>query len=84
MESTCNQDLGAYNMIIGRDIIQDLEFEISYKKDKTITWDDHSVPLRSRDTTAEEAYYIRKPKAVEESTNGIKEDSCHRISCSGS
>ena len=40
---------------------QDLEFEISYN-DKTITWDEHSVPLHSQDTTAEEAYYIQEPK----------------------
>ena len=53
--------------------MQDLEFKKWSYKDRTIAWNDHSVPLRSRDTTAEEAYYyILELKSVEESTNLIK------------
>jgi hypothetical protein len=64
-------NLGSYDMIIGRDIIQDLQFEISYK-DNILIWDDASVPLRSRDATEAEAYHIKEPDSVQEATSRIK------------
>ena len=64
------KDLGSYDMIIGRDIIQDLKMVINYST-QTIIWDGVDIPLKERDS-GNTAYYVHEPVAVEQASSRIK------------
>ena len=63
--------MGAYDMIIGRDILEDLGIDIRFST-KTIDWEDHEIPFKDVDASVEEAFHIQDPDAVEEATNRVK------------
>jgi hypothetical protein len=64
------KDLGSYDMIIGRDIIQDLKIIINYST-QTIIWDDVDIPLKERDSGTT-AYHVHEPVAVEQSNSRLR------------
>ena len=64
-------NLGAYDMILGRDILDDLQFIFDYR-DKTITWDEVSIPMKSVGNSEGEAYYVPDPEQVEDSSDRLK------------
>jgi predicted aspartyl protease len=56
-------NLGAYDMIIGRDVLSALGFKFDFAT-MTIEWDHAHVPMKDSTEVAEEAFYIQDPEAV--------------------
>ena len=65
------KDLGAYDMIIGRDLLRDLGIDIKFSNE-TVTWDEHDMPFKDSDSTMEESYYVPEPEAVDEATERLR------------
>ena len=66
-----SQNLGAYDMIIGRDILSDLGFKFDFSSN-TVEWDGVSIPLKPNDATEQEAYHVPDPDKVEDATDRLK------------
>ena len=58
-------------MIVGRDILQGLGIKFDFS-DLTIEWDEVIVPMRDRESTEGEAFYIHEPEVITEATERIK------------
>ena len=56
-----------YDMIIGMDLMSELGIDI-LNSTHTIKWDEAEIPLRPRDSTLEDSYFIAEPKAVTQAT----------------
>ena len=65
------KDLGAYDMIIGRDILRDLGIDIKFSTE-TCSWDSHEMPFKDSDASVEESYFVREPDVVDEATERLK------------
>lgn len=65
------ENMGAYDMIIGRDIMSFLGINIQFS-DLTVHWDYADMPFKPIDATVETAYHIAESMAVEESAERIK------------
>ena len=65
------KNLGAYDMILGRDFMSDLGIDIKFS-DMTVEWDGHSIPLKNSDATVEESYYIPDSGATDDATERLK------------
>lgn len=63
------EKLGNYDMIIGRDILQDLGIDLSFSQ-KQIEWDESQIPFKDADATFDEAYFI--PDGLEEAAERMK------------
>ena len=61
-----------YDMIIGNDLLQELQVDIKYST-ATIEWDGAEVPMRSRDATVEDSFYISDTPSLQEAAERIKE-----------
>ena len=64
-QNTCN-----YDMIIGRDLLTELEFEIDFKR-KLIKWDEAHIPMKSYDATPKDMY-IQDPENLTTEYERIK------------
>ncbi len=64
-------NMGAYDMIIGRDILESLGFVIDFK-DHTIHWDKSQMPFKDLTQNPIESYHIDEPDAVKESMSRVK------------
>ena len=64
-------NLGAHDMIIGRDILQGLGFIFDFTQ-LTVEWDEVTIPMKDADSISEEAFYIQDPEAVAAATDRIK------------
>jgi len=64
-------DIINYDMIMGRDLLEELGIDISFKN-MSITWDDVSIPMKNVDATAEEAYHVEDSEAIQDATERIK------------
>jgi hypothetical protein len=64
-------NLGAYDMIIGRDILSALGFKFDFAT-MTIEWDHAHVPMKDSAQVAEEAFYVQDLEAVLDATSQIK------------
>jgi len=60
-----------YDIIIGRDILEELGIVINFKT-KQITWDEVSVPMRSMNTVQHEGYFIHDSDLIVEATARTK------------
>ena len=60
------KSLGAYDMIIGRDILSDLGFKFDFTT-MSVEWDGSEIPMKNSDSPEEENYHIGDPSALEES-----------------
>lgn len=59
-------DLGAYDIIIGRDMLTDLGIDVRFS-DHTVHWDGAEMPLKSYDEgRLLDAFHVEEPPAVEE------------------
>ena len=58
------KDLGRYDMIIGRDMLEELGLTIDFSKQECV-WDDASVPMKSIDATAETSFHSQDVKEDE-------------------
>jgi len=63
--------IGAYDMIIGRDILEFLKIDIRFS-DKTIVWDRAEMPFKDRDASELEAYHISDGDAMEDAVHRVK------------
>ena len=61
-----------YDMIIGMDLLTQLKIDI-LNSSQTILWDTAEIPMRPRDATLEDAYFIADPKAVSQATARLTE-----------
>ena len=65
------KSLGAYDMIIGRDVMKDLGIDLSFSAD-TITWEGVEIPFKDTDVNITESYYIPDPGIVDEAAERLK------------
>lgn len=65
------KSLGAYDMIIGRDMLMDLGIDIRFSSN-TVEWDESEIPLKDVDASEEESYHIGDTDVVDDATERIK------------
>src|SRR5210317_162882 len=65
------KNLGAYDMIIGRDILTDLGIDILFSNN-TIEWDESQIPMKDADASFEEAYHLHDSDVADEAMERIK------------
>jgi hypothetical protein len=66
------KSLGAYDMIIGRDLLEFLGIDVKFS-DMTVEWGNASMPFKKYDSTVAKSYHINDPVSVEERTQRVKE-----------
>ena len=66
------KNMGAYDMIIGRDILEFLGIDILFSE-KVVTWNGSELPFKPPDATAETDYHVLESMAISSSTDRIKE-----------
>ena len=66
------QNMGAYDMIIGRDVLSFLGIDIRFS-DQTVEWEGAEMPFKPVDATPETFYHIEEAMAVSEASQRIKE-----------
>ena len=64
-------NLGAYDMIIGRDILEFLKIDICFS-DHTIRWLEHTMPFKDGDAKVADAYYVQDDPNLAEASNCLK------------
>ena len=65
------KDMGAYDMIIGRDILSFLGVDISFSN-QVVTWDGAEMPFKPRQATPQTAFHIQEGMAISDATERIK------------
>lgn len=58
------KNMGTYDMIIGRDILSELEIKFDFA-DMSMEWDERSIPMKDSDAGQAEAFHVPKPDSVE-------------------
>jgi predicted aspartyl protease len=66
-----SSNLGAYDMIMGRDILQGLGIKFDFT-DLTIEWDGVAIPMRDTDSMNKEMFYIHEPDSIADATERVK------------
>jgi hypothetical protein len=74
------KSLGAYDMIIGRDLLEFLGINVKFS-DMTVEWGNASMPFKEYDSTAAELYHINDPVSVEEQTQHVTRRSLKLSTC---
>jgi transposase InsO family protein len=64
-------DLGAHDMILGRDLLQDLGFRFDFVN-LTVEWDGATVPMRAMNSMKEDAFFIQEPAVIAQETARIR------------
>ena len=65
------ENMGAYDMIIGRDILSFLGIDIRFSE-QVVTWENADMPFKPKDATVETQYHVAESMAVTEATDRIK------------
>ena len=65
------EDMGAYDMIIGRDILSFLKIDIQFSN-QTVVWEGREMPFKPIDASIETDYHIAEAMAVTEAADRIK------------
>ena len=65
------ENMGAYDMIIGRDILTFLGIDIRFSS-KEVVWDGREMPFKPIDALPEKDYHIEDAMAITNSTDRIK------------
>ena len=60
-----SENLGAYDMIIGRDILSDLGVKFDFT-DMSVEWDRMSIPMKDSEATEEESFHVPDPAELDE------------------
>jgi hypothetical protein len=60
-----------YDMIMGVDLMCELGIKLDFQ-DSTITWDEATMPFKSKEDTFETGFYLADSAAVQDSTERIK------------
>ena len=63
--------IGAYDMIIGHDILEFLKIDIRFS-DSKVHWDEKKMPFKERDATEQQAYHISDGDSVEDAVERVK------------
>jgi Aspartyl protease len=63
--------LGAYDMIIGRDVLTDLGIDIRFSN-HTIEWDNSEIPMKDIDATFEDSFFVGDSDHAEDAMERIK------------
>ncbi len=63
--------LGAYDMIIGRDILTDLGIDIRFSNN-TIEWDNSEIPMKDVDLDFQESYHVADTDVADDAIDRIK------------
>ena len=63
--------LGSYDMILGRDVLEFIGLDISFKY-KEVTWDQVSIPFKDKDATPLDAYHIDDPECLMTDNDRLK------------
>ena len=66
------EDMGAYDMIIGRDIMAFLGIDIRFSS-RIVQWDGSEMPFKPIDATPEKDYHVEEAMAVTDSVERIKQ-----------
>jgi len=66
------KSLGAYDMIIGRDLMSDLGIDIQFSA-TSVVWDGMEIPMKDRDATFEESFHVGDTVAMEEAADRIRD-----------
>ena len=66
------ENLGAYDLIIGRDLLQELPINLHFDS-MEIEWDSARIPMRPVEATSHMSFHVQDPPAVAEATQRIKE-----------
>ena len=66
------ENTSTYDMIMGRDMLQELGIQISFGTD-SVTWDEVSIPMKPFHARIETDYHIDDSVAVKEATKRIKQ-----------
>jgi len=64
--------LGAYDMIIGRDLMEFLGINIRFS-DKVIEWEGATMPFKDKDQSENGVFHVDEPEAVQEASDRIKQ-----------
>ena len=64
-------NLGAYDLIIGRDLMQELPINLHFDT-MEIEWDTARIPMRPIDAMSHTSYHVQDPPAVADATQRIK------------
>ena len=65
-------DMGAYDMIIGRDVLSFLGIDIKFSE-QVVEWDHSEMPFKPKDATVRTQYHVAESMAVNEATERIKD-----------
>jgi hypothetical protein len=65
------KSLGAYDMIIGRDVLTDLGIDIRFSN-HTVSWDNHEMPMKDVDATFEDSFYVNDTDHANDAMERIK------------
>ena len=66
------KDLGSYDMILGRDILEFLGIDVRFSN-MTVEWGTSTMPFKESDSTPLDSYHVDDPSGIEERVNRVKE-----------
>ena len=69
-DSHMNQDLGACDLIIGRDLLEFLKTDIKFST-QTVEWGTTSMPFKDPGLDPMESYHIEDPDGLEEQCDRV-------------
>ena len=64
-------NLGAYDMIIGRDILKFLKIDVCFS-DHTVRWLEHTMPFKDGDAKVADAYYLQDDPNLTDALDCLK------------
>ena len=65
------KNMGAYDMIIGRNMLSFLGIDISFSR-QVVTWEGAEMPFKPKDATLATACHVEDAMAVSQATDRIK------------
>ena len=66
-----SSNLGAYDMIIGRDILSALEIKFDFAT-MSMEWEHAVVPMKDRDTMTREVFHVNDPESLLDASERLK------------
>jgi hypothetical protein len=67
----CLRELGAYDMIIGHDLLSVLGIKFDFT-DMSMEWDKVSIPMKDSNNSDEQNYYVQEPEALLDMKDQLK------------
>ena len=65
------EKLGHYDMIIGRDLLTELGFDINFST-STCSWDNSMIPMREPTVPIEQSFIVEESGPVKQATSRLK------------